>query len=147
MSYEERNTVAAIVVNLCVVAFFAWLIMSMYGDGAFAGDEGLAVWARTVLWVIPASVVASIVVTILFNIVFSIATQDEDPDTTVDERDRSISIKGMRVTMIVASAGFIGALALLALGWSPLIGLNVILAGFALGDLGGSVTRMALYRS
>jgi CHASE2 domain-containing sensor protein len=119
----------------------------MYGEGAFAGDEGLAVWARTVLWVIPASVVASIVVTILFNIVFSIATQDEDPDTTVDERDRSISIKGMRVTMVVASAGFIGALAMLALGWSPLIGLNVILAGFALGDLSGSVTRMALYRS
>lgn len=146
MSYEERNTLVAIFVNVGVVAGFVWLIVSMQGEGAFAGGDGLRVWARTVLWIIPVSIVATIVVTIIFNIVFAIATREMDPDTVVDERDRSISIMGMRVTMVVASVGFIGALGALAVGWPAFIALNIILAGFALGDLCGSLTRLVLYR-
>ena len=146
MGYEERNTLVAIFVNVSVVAGFVWLILSMQGEGAFAGSDGLTVWARTVLWIIPASIVATIVITIVFNIVFAIATREADVDTVVDERDRSISILGMRVTMVVASVGFIGALVMLAVGWPVFLALNLILAGFALGDLCGSLTRLFLYR-
>jgi len=146
MSYQERNTLVAIFVNVSVMAGFAWLIWTRYGEGAFAEADGLAIWAQTVLWIIPASIVATIVVTIVFSIVFAIATREADADTVVDERDRSIGIKGMRVTMVVASAGFIGAMVALAVGWPAFAAFNIILAGFALGDLLGSATRLVLYR-
>ncbi len=146
MSHEERNTIVAIIANLVVVIFWGSRIWGMYGDGVFDGPDGLMEWARTVLWMIPTSIAVTIIATILFNIFFAIATRDGDPDFTVDERDRSIGIKGLRVTIVIASAGFIAGLIGLAVGWTPFTVLNIILVGFALGDLLGSLTRLTLYR-
>lgn len=146
MSHEERNTLVAILVNLSMAGWMTWRIAAMQGAGRFDGPDGLAVWARTVLWVIPVGIVVTIAAVILFNIVFAIATRDENPSFVTDERDRLIGIQGMRVTLVVASAGFLGALVALALGTGAFAVLNAILASFAAGDLLGSLAKLRLYR-
>ena len=52
----------------------------------------------------------------------------------------------MQVTLILASAGFVGAIAALALGAGLLTVLNLMLAAFAAGDLVGTLVKLALYR-
>jgi len=146
MTHQERNTYVAIFTNLFVMAYLILRLIRLDGEGAFAGPDALAVWAQTVLWIIPASVVLSIVLTIVFNILFAIATRDRHPDFVVDERDKKIGLRGMIVTGVVASGGFILALIALAFGSAAFLALNVTLFAFAAGDLAGNLAKLYLYR-
>lgn len=146
MTLEERNNLVAIFNNLIVSGYFAWRIFGMHLEGAFAGSDGLAIWAQTVLWVIPISIVASIVLTIVFNIIFAIAVRDPNPEMVSDERDRQFGRRSIITSVFVASAGFIFSLVILALGWDVFLALNVILVGFVLADLIGSLVKFASYR-
>jgi len=146
MTHEERNTYVAIFTNLFVMGYFIMRLIRLDGEGAFDAPDGLAVWAQTVLWIIPASIVMTIVLTIVFNILFAIATREESPSFVVDERDKMIGRRGMMATIFVASGGFILALIALAFGWTAFFALNVILFAFAGGDLFGSLFKLFFYR-
>jgi len=146
MSYEGRNTVVALVTNLCVVTFFAWRLLALHRQGAFDGPSGLATWAQCVLWIIPASVGVSIVLAVLLPVLAALVWRDDASSFVVDERDKAFAIKAMSATIVVASAGFILALVVLAWGRSALLAFNIILAAFALGDLAGSLAKLYFYR-
>jgi len=146
MTHQERNNLVAIINSLLVTGFFATRIFQMYQQGAFEGPDGLAIWAQTVLWIIPASIIGSIVLTILFNIFYAIATNNSKPSFVVDERDKMLSNRSMITTMIVVSAGFILSLVALAFGWPSFVVLNMILLSFAVGDLIGSLVKLVMYR-
>ena len=146
MSYEERNAWAAMLVNVMIVTYFGWKVFTMNAEGAFAGENGPVIWAQTVLWMIPVSIVATIVLTIVFNIAASIAANDENPDFTTDERDKRFSARSMIAAMIVISVGWIGGLVLLAMGGAVLVTLNVVLFGFAAGSFASDVTKIFFYR-
>lgn len=146
MTYQERNNLVAIFNNLIVSGYFTWRIYGMYLEGGFDGPVGLTIWAQTVLWVIPVSIIASIILTIVFNIVFAIAARDPNPEMVSDERDRQFGSRSIVTAVIVASAGFILALVVLALGFDVFYALNLILVGFVLADLIGSLVKLISYR-
>lgn len=146
MSHDEKNAVISIITNLVVSGFFGVRILQIYQSGAFAGEDALLVWARTVLWMIPASIVATMVFMIVGSILFAIAARDPKPDLKIDERDKQFRQRAMTAATVIASTGFILATVALAFGWSGLAAMNIILAGFVLADLGGSVTRLVSYR-
>lgn len=146
MTYEDRNNLVAIFNNLIVSGYFVWRIYGMYLEGAFEGPDGLSLWAQTVLWVIPVSIAATIVLTIAFNIVFAIAVRDPNPEMVSDERDRQFGRRSIMTSVFVASAGFILSLVLLALGGEVFYALNLILVGFVLADLSGSLVKFISYR-
>ena len=146
MNYEERNAWVSLVTGLLVAGYFLQKVMAMHGAGEFAGPDGLTVWAQTVLWMIPASIVLTIVLTILVNIGAGIITQDHNPDFTTDERDKRFSGRAILAAMIVASAGLLIALGHLALGGAVFLALNVILFGFAAGSLFSDALKIFFYR-
>ncbi|SFR34650.1 hypothetical protein SAMN04488005_0686 [Yoonia tamlensis] len=146
MSYEERNTVAGLITSLIVLVYFGGRIWGTWADGGFDGPDGLTLWARTVLWMIPACVVVTIVVTILFNIGHAIFTGTANPSFVTDERDAHIGKRAMQLSMVLISAGFLLALGVLAIGASALVVLNLILASFALGAVASEVFKLAAYR-
>lgn len=146
MSFEERNTVTAILTDLLVIGLFVWQIITRAHAGAFDGPEGLMHWARLVLVMIGVSILASIALTILVSIAFRLFTGQEPPPPLVDERDRLIRLRGAQITLLLASAVFVGALIGLALGATLFLTLNLMLASFAAGQIGGSLTRFALQR-
>lgn len=147
MTYEERNNLVAIFTNLLVCGYFIQQITGKFAAGVFDGPDGLAIWAQTILWIIPVSIVATIVLTIVANILFAIAARDPDPEMVSDERDRTFGTRAMLTSMIVASAGFIMALVMLAFfDWSAFFALNLILAGFAVADLSGNLVKFVSYR-
>ncbi len=146
MSFEERNTFTSVLTDLMVAALFVWQITLRSQAGAFDGPDGLVQWARLVLVMIGVSIAASIALTILISIVFGMVTGQTMPPHIVDERDHQIRLRGAQVTLILASAVFVGALIGLALGMSLFLTLNLMLAAFAVGTIGGSLTKFALQR-
>lgn len=146
MSYEERNTLVGIIVNLITTSYMIMRLRQLRASGALEAPDAVQVWAQAFLWVVPIAIGATIALVILFNIVFAIATRDENPDFTVDERDKVFQMRGMATTMIVASFGFLGAMIGLALGWAPVTGLIVIYFSYAAGDMAGNLFKLFNYR-
>ena len=146
MSFEERNTLAFIVVSLIVGAIFALRIQAAFSAGMFVGDGGLMVWARMALWIIPVGIVLCIGGVILTHIAYAVLTQDRDGRMQTDERDQMIALRGLQVTLVVLSGGVIGTLGLIASGWSALIALNALLFGCWLSDLIGNLVKLYFYR-
>ena len=146
MPSEQRNTIVSLLTSLIVNAYFFWRIAGMFADGTSEAGDGLQIWAQTVLWVVPVSIVATIVLTILASILHGIVTGERKGLFVKDERDRQFELWGMGATMAMAVAGFLGSMTLLALGYSPFIAFTVIYLSFALGDLTGSVLKLAMYQ-
>ena len=146
MPSEQRNTIVSQLTSLIVNAYFFWRIAGMFADGTSEAEDGLQIWAQTVLWVVPVSLVATIALTILASILHGIFTGETKGLFVKDERDRQFELWGMGATMAMAVAGFLGSMTLLALGYSPFIAFNVIYLSFALGDLAGSVLKLAMYQ-
>lgn len=145
MSFAERTIWAEIVSSLAVIALFVWLILRAHAEGRFLGPDAPMLWARQVLWMIPVGIVVAIGVSVAMAIGYRLVT-GEDPDDLTDERDRQIKAVGWKVTAGAMSAGFLAALAALALGAPLMAGLNGMLASFALGDTMGNLAKLARYR-
>lgn len=146
MPSEQRNTIVSLITSLIVNSYFLWRIKAMFADGTSIAPDGLQIWAQTLLWVVPVSIVATIVLTVLASILHGIFTGETKGIFVKDERDRQFELWGLGATMALAVVGFLGSMALLALGYSPFIAFNALYLGFALGDIAGSVLKLAMYR-
>lgn len=146
MSHEERNTLASALTALLVNGYFLWRVQQMFADGTSIAPDGLMIWARVMIWIIPVSIIASIAMIILASILWAIFTGEGKPRFLVDERDRDIQMKGMGATMLVATAGFLASIAALAWGLSPFIAFNIGFASFAVGSPAGDAVKLCFYR-
>jgi len=146
MSKEDRDAIISIIMNIGVNGWMLLKLRGMAQAGAFDGSDALQVWALTVIWIVPVCIVAVIVLTIVWAIIEGILHPGESVSGLVDERDRMFRIRGMAVTMVVASFGFVGAIAALAVGWSAVAGFTLIYIGYTIGDLAGNVVKFASYR-
>jgi hypothetical protein len=146
MSHEERNTFAALFAAILVNVYVVAKLRRMFADGRLAGEDAVQIWAQAMLWVVPMGIVLVILATILFNILHAIATNEPRPSFVVDERDHAIQGFGMKVSMVVASVGFIGMVVLLALGTPVLTALIGMWFAFAAGDVLGKLARIFRYR-
>ncbi|MEQ9460995.1 MAG: hypothetical protein RIG82_08595 [Phycisphaeraceae bacterium] len=142
MSHQERASIVAIITNLLVNGYAAVRVGQLYDAGALSSEDALMVWAQAVIWVIP----LAIGLTIVLNILFTMAEKGADKAMVVDERDRQFQLRGIFVTLVVVGLGYITMLAGFAIGWTAIIGLNLLFFTFALGDLLGNTVRLASYR-
>ncbi|MEO8242083.1 MAG: hypothetical protein ABI832_07190 [bacterium] len=147
MNSEERNTWVALISSLIVNAWFYRQIWIMFHNGTSLAPDGLQIWARTVIWVIPVSIIVTIVLTILASMLYAVVTGERAAAFMKDERDRQFQLWGLGVTMIVCVAGFLAAMTSLALGTSGFVAFTLIYFGFSLGDLAGNLLKLALYRN
>jgi hypothetical protein len=145
MPYELRNTLAALLCNLGVNSYMVWKLMNLHATGALDGPDALSIFGKTVLWVIPISIIATVVMCIASNILVAIIRRDPKPDFIADERDQMFKTRSNSVVLIFAAAGFIGAMIALAMGWTPIPVFTLIYFSFALGDLAGTVVKGMSY--
>ena len=142
MSHQERASVVGIVIGLVLNGYVSVRLWQLFGSGALSGEDAPMVWAQAIVWVIPAAVAIAIVSSILF----AIAAKDSKRNAITDERDRLFQYRGMCVTLIAIAFGFIGMVVALAVGWSAVVGLTLLYASAAIGDLLGQTVRLASYR-
>ncbi len=142
MSYQERASLVAILTSVVVNTFVIARMLQLRAEGAFAGDDAIAVWATVLAWAFPAAIGA----TILFTVLFRIAERGREEPRIVDERDRRFQVRGLSVTFGAIVVGYMTMIFGLAFGWQAIIGLSVLYASLAIGDLLGNAVRFASYR-
>ena len=147
MNPEERNTWAALVGSLLVNAFFASRIWAMFHDGTATAPDALQIWARTMLWVVPAAIVVTIALTVLAAVLQAAITGDDRVIFLKDERDQKFELLGMGATMFCVIFGFFGAMIGLALGITGFTAFNLIYLSLFIGDIFGNLVKLGLYRS
>ena len=146
MTYEEKNTWVSIATTLIAFGAFYLYMRGYFSDGSLSGADGLAFFGKAVLALIGLSILLTIICTILFNIIYAIATNDPKPSFVVDERDRLIELRGLKITSYLTGSGFMLAMLLLALGYGVLLVFNIIILSFAAGEVIGSIYKLAIYR-
>jgi hypothetical protein len=147
MNSEERQTWINLISGLVINGWFYSRIWAMFHDGTSTAPDALQIWARTVIWVIPASIGSIIALTILVTVAQAIIAGGKPPAFLKDERDTKFEMWGMGMMMLFAVAGFLGAMGALALGYSGFIAFNLIYIGFSLGDVAASLLKLTLYRT
>lgn len=145
MSIKEKRIIATTISNLLIFAVYFVIILRMYQDGRFDGEDAARLVGQSVLILIGAQIVANIVVSIVVAIIHAIATREEEPDIT-DERDKLIELRALRLSFILFASSFAGAIASLALGASYFFAFQVMLVAGAVSDVIGNVFRLYLYR-
>lgn len=141
MSNQERATVIQLITSLLVNTYAIIMIGRLYTSGALAAEDAVTVWARAVVWVIP----AAIGLTIVLNIAFRMLDKHRSPQV-VDERDRQFQLRGMATMVVFIALGYIVMLIGLAIGWPAILALNILFFAFAFGDLVGTLVRLGSYR-
>ena len=147
MNSEERNIWAALLSGLIVNAWFFHRIWLMFSDGTSTAPDAMQIWARTIIWAIPAAIVATIALTILVSIAAAMVTGEKSIPTLKDERDRLFQLWGLGVTMAFTVLGFVSAVVVLAFGHSGFLAFNLVYLGCAIGDMAGNTLKLVLYRT
>lgn len=142
MSREERSSVIGIITGLLVNAYVVTRLAQLYFNGSLSGDDAVKIWAQTIAWGIP----AVLVITIVLHITFTLTDSERALNNVVDERDRKFQLRGMGTTLVGAAIGYVAMIVTLAFGGDTVIGLTIMYASIALGDLLGNIVRIASYR-
>ncbi len=142
MNQQERASIVAIITSFMLNTYVIVRLLQLFGAGALSGEDASMVWAKAVVWVIP----AAIVLTVVLNGMFSMFSKDQNPKNIIDERDRQFQLRGLHITLISIGIGFMTMIVVLALGWTAVAGLTLLYASCAAGDLIGNAVRFGSYR-
>ncbi len=145
MNFEVKNTYAGIASTVMIFAIYYIVASGMYAAGRFEGPEGLALLGKAILALMAGGIVMHIVMLILANIVFAIIQRDPKPSFVVDERDKLIELRGLRVSYYVFGAGYVASMIAMAMGMGAFGVFNLLLAFCALSALVEAVLRLVLY--
>ncbi len=146
MSYQEKTIFVNFISSILVFATYGYFMIQMYQDGLFVGDAGAQLVGKSILWLIAGGVVVLIVAHIVFNIIYAIVKREPNPSFVVDERDKLIELRALRVAYYVLGAGFVGAMAALAMGYGVFITFNILIVSLLISGLAESLTQLYLYR-
>lgn len=146
MPHEQKSVLATLFTTILVFGYFFLEFQSMSQSGILAQPDAGAIVGKAILWLIGASVVINIVAHILMSIIFAIATNDSNPSFVVDERDKIIEMKGMRISFITFGIGFVASIIALATGTTPAVVFILIIYCCAAASITDSLARLYLYR-
>lgn len=114
MSYQESKSLTNTISTIIITGIYALVVYQRVLAGIADTTDVFRFWAITILIFIPISIVARIIIMIIFSIINAVVQtakgeEIEDVDI-VDERDKLIELKTMRISLIVFALGFILAL-------------------------------------
>lgn len=145
MSLKETRLIATMVTNLAIFAAYFIVVLGMNADGRFDGEDATKLIGQSVLILIGAQILATIVIQILATVFHAIATRGQERDI-IDERDKLIELRALRVSFILTGVGILGAMTAMALGSTVFVTFMIIIAAMTVGDFIGNATRLRLYR-
>ncbi len=146
MSHQIRSTYASLFSGILIFVLYFWRISYLNAQGRFDSPDAMALLAKTFLLMIPAGIILTIISKILSAIIFAIATNDPKPSFVVDERDRLIELRALRISYYIFGAGFICSMIALALGYTAFTVFNLIIASMMLATVTEGLTQLAMHR-
>jgi hypothetical protein len=162
MPYQQKRTIVSILSGLLVLVTYCIYTYSKLQSGFIAADD-MKFWAGTMLIFIGIGIVATIIIQIVFHILLSIVIairqqiangrcdngeieKSIESEMIVDEMDKLIELKSMRIGLIIAGVGFVAGLVTLVLNYSPAVMLNIMFMSFYVGSLLEGLAQLYFYR-
>lgn len=145
MPFGLKSIWVQLAVEVTVILWFVWRFGHRYLAGAFDGPGGPAALGQTMLWFMAAIVVGVIGAHVFGLIAIAIARGGEEPDTTMDERDRAIEFSGQRVSHALGGLGFFAGMVTLALGGAVPLAVAAMFVGAIGGEIVGNLVKLHGY--
>ncbi len=162
MSYSEKKAIVSIFAGIAILVCYCLYVFGKVRAGEAAPDD-LKFWAGSMLLFIVIGIVANIVIQIVFHILLSISiavreqiangTCDDKriekeiaSEMVVDEMDKLVELKSMRVGYAVAGFGLVTALIFAYLGYPLSVMINIMFISFSGGSILEGVSQLFFYR-
>lgn len=146
MTYQERQAVGNLMAGILIFGVYFYWIWRAIDGGLLDTASAATTIGRGILVLIIGGIIVTIGVQILTSIGISIINRDPEPSFVVDERDRLLELRAMRVSYIITGIGFVASMVALALGSMPLVVSQYIVLSFAVGTLFESILMLIFYR-
>jgi len=145
MSYQEKKSLLHLMSGILIPGVYFWIILSGNPLEGLTTDELLYFWARSILILIPITIVIHIIGAIVFGIGNAIITREKPP--AADERDKLIELKSMRNARYMFGAGCVFGLIALTMGMSVNVWFALFIVFSALSQAIESISQLYFYRN
>jgi hypothetical protein len=145
MSYQEKQSVLSLVNTILIFGFYSLYVYNRFVSGSPEVLNDFSFWGKAFLILIPFAIVIHVVMQILFAIFNKIVANEEAPDK-MDEMDKLIELKSIRISHWIFITGFFSAMGSMAFGMNPsMMFIQLIAAGFIAGIV-SDITKIYFYR-
>lgn len=147
MSFQEKNIAVSLGSFTLILGFYLFRMLQMIQGGSFTSTNLFRLWGIIIVLAIGVTIIATILTHIASNIVEAIKTRKEpDIEDFADERDRSIDLRGTKITYLVSSIGSGLSMLTFVLGQSPLVMFSLLIFFGVVAQIVGDISRLYLYR-
>ncbi len=146
MPYQEKSAIVSLISGVVVFALYYYFIRQMYQAGAFEEPGAGAEIGKSILWLIFGGIVVNIIGHIVFSTIYAIANREDAPSIVVDERDKLIELRALRVAYYIFGAGFVAAMIALALEQTYFLTFNILIFSFFVAGVAEGLMQVYLYR-
>ena len=146
MTYQERQAIGNLLAGIIIFSAYFYWVWRAIDAGLLNADHAATTIGRGILVLIFGGVFLNIGVQILTSIGISIITREPKPSYVIDERDRILELRAVRVSYTIIGMGFVASMIALALGVVPLVVLQFIVLSFAVGTIFESMLMLIFYR-
>lgn len=144
MSYQEKRSILNMISSVLISGIYFWYVFQGDPTAGMSSEELLYFWGKSILILIPVTIVAKIVIAIFFAIGNTVATREKIPNA--DERDKLIELKSLQNSRYMFALGFILAMVSLTMNMSVnVMFIVIVLAGVA-SEIIENASQLYFYR-
>ncbi len=146
MPQQEKTAIVSLFSITIVFGFYLYFTRQNYQAGLFDAPDANALIGKSILWLIFGGVVFQLIAQIVFNIIYAIITKDANTSSLIDERDKLIELRTLRIAYYIIFVGFITTMIALAMGQSIFISIHFLLSFTVIAGIVESLMQIFFYR-
>lgn len=145
MATKEKEALITLVSSILILFFYSLYVYNTSLDGHWERINDFHFWGKTFLILIPVTIVTQLVIHILFAIIRSAVSKEEDA-SFMDERDKLIDLKSIRVSHWIFAFGFFLAMTSQALSMEPWVMFITLIGSGFLSSSIAQIAKIYFYR-
>jgi hypothetical protein len=145
MDNKEKQILVTVISLVLIFSSYFLYVYNRYIAENFEIVNDFRFWGKAFLVLIPVTIVAQIIIHIVFAIINKIVT-NEDMETKSDERDKLISLKAIRISHAVFTAGFMLSMVFLVIGMPPYSMFITLIASGFVSSIVSEMAKIYFYR-
>lgn len=148
MTYQEKNITVSLGNFIVILGFYLIRLFQMIQNGGFNATNVFRLWGIVIISAVILTIFATILTHIVSAIIQAVRTGEGSPDieSTEDERDRLIDLRGTKIAYVVSSIGVFLSMLTFALGQPPLVMFTLLIFSGIVAQIVGDLSRLYLYR-
>jgi len=145
MDNKEKQILVTAISLAAIFAVYSLYVYNKYIALNPAILNDFRFWGIAFLILIPVTIVSQILIHIVFAIINKILT-NEDMETRTDERDKIITMKALRISHNIFTAGFLLSMVCLAFGLPPYSMFIMLIASGFISAIISEIAKIHFYR-